>query len=152
MNRAIFVGFVGFIQNSCVYSISRTYPIWGYPLLVSLSEWICCHEFILFVQYVLVLISLYILLRAFNPKKRVEKIVFYGCILFYVMVMSTKWPDAILTFCLFFFAYFHKKQNFLIATILLGVTYHFRTEALVFLLVYIMYIVVKEKNLPLYYL
>jgi hypothetical protein len=129
-----------------VDSILDTYPIWGYPLLVSLSELICCYEFILFIQYLLVLISLYILLREFNPKKIAEKIIFYGCILCYVMVMSTKWPDAILASCLFFFAYFHNKQNFLIAAILLGVAYNFRTEALVFLLVYIIYIVVTEKR------
>jgi len=118
---------------------SDTYPMWGYPILLSLFQYFGSAESIFFFQYLLAIISLIIyfdISKEFSMNKRIlSDIIFF----FYTMILSVKWPDAILAFCLMKFAYSHINKNFIIAAIFLGIAYNFRSEALFFLLFYIFY-------------
>jgi len=122
-----------------------SYPIWGYSLLALLADKIFgCYEAVLVFQYLLFVLSLIIVCKRFYRSETevilTEKLLFFGCVIFFSMVLSVKWPDAILSFLLFITVVFSLDKKYTAGAVCLSLAYNFRPEALIFLMVYLIYL------------
>ena len=139
--------------SSFKYSITDqvmdSYPMWGYPIVISIFQ--NNETLVLLFHFLLLLISSIIFFNYshnFINSKIIKGLV--GILfIFYSLTISVKWPDAVLVFLLFIFCFFHSKKYFLFATISLALAYNFRSEALIFLLIYSTYLIINKKKIHL---
>ena len=139
--------------SSFKYSITDqvmdSYPMWGYPIVISIFQ--NNETLVLLFHFLLLLISSIIYFNYshnFINSKIIKGLV--GILfIFYSLTISVKWPDAVLVFLLFIFCFFHSKKYFLFATISLALAYNFRSEALIFLLIYSTYLIINKKKIHL---
>jgi hypothetical protein len=140
------------------YSITNqifdTYPMWGYPLVLFGMKFVGFeYQHIFYLQYILLVISYYLFFKKYSIENNtwLKNIVIFGLFIFYTAILSVKWPDAIVAFCLFMVGYFHINKKYLFAAIMLGIAYNFRTESLAFLLIYLIIIAWQYKKItPIY--
>jgi hypothetical protein len=128
---------------------AAAYPVWGYPFLAALMKLLGGYDLILLLQYLLLLLSIGLVYRYFDVDCRNfwHRLIFISAIVFYAMALSVKWPDAILTFCLLLFAVLYGRQKYFQAGLALVLGYNFRTEALLFLLLYLAVLVIGRKKI-----
>lgn len=127
-------------------NITATYPMWGYPVLLAIFEIIYDASLIFIFQYILCIYSLFKFFEKSKKLSTYEQIVSYIIFLFYVMLLSVKWPGAIYSFLFFMFALSHLNKEYLRAGLFLSLAYNFRSEALIFLIVYIFFIILRKKH------
>lgn len=109
------------------------YPIWGYPLLVTLGLLTGNPDlFLLVVQYFLSIAGTFFFYKMFELEKRIWHI---PLLLPFFAVMSVKWPDAIVAFGLVMYIYFaimylnkSRKSFLLLPGLTLGLISNFRSE------------------------
>jgi hypothetical protein len=128
-----------------------TYPIWGYPILAALVKFVSgSAENIVFLQFLLFLWSSLLVCDLVLIRNRIlsPAIIFalgFGQF-YYAMILSAKWPDAIMAFLLLMSAIHHYKKKYLVAALALALAYNFRSESLIFFLIYATYLVVKKRK------
>ena len=138
------------ILNISFYSYNggdvATYPMWGYPgLLAFLKHWNIV-EYLYSIQFGLAVISFVFFLKLVKNAKFTLRILCSLLFIFYAMILSVKWPDAIMTFLVFMAACAHTNRKYLLAGALLGIAYNFRSESLVFLLVYVVWVIFNVRQ------
>lgn len=111
------------------------YPLWGYPILLSLGYVFGNPTaFIIILQLILAMIGAYLFYHVFEIEKKNWHLIFF---IPYFADMSVKWPEAVVLFLLFVFLFFFKKHivyhNFLylfLSGLFFGITCNFRSDYL----------------------
>ena len=141
------------ILNSSFYSYNgvdvATYPMWGYPALLAFLKFWNIIDYVYYIQFGLAILSLIFFLKQIKKKNLFLKIICSILFLFYTMLLSVKWPDAIMGFIVFMAACSHFYKKYFLAGILLAVAYNFRSETLVFLMVYIVWAIFNTRQLKI---
>lgn len=137
---------------------SKTYPIWGYSILLIPGTIIGSPSlFILVLQALMTFIGIKFIIKTFRLKSNLPTLLL---MLPYVAAMSVKWPDAIVLFLITAFLYYGREAlvrggfiNYILAIIALGITLNFRGEYLVFLpILILLYILILKKSKALWFL
>ncbi|MBC8239924.1 MAG: hypothetical protein H8E30_05550 [Alphaproteobacteria bacterium] len=128
-----------------------TYPIWGYPILVAIVKLISgSADNIIVVQYILFILSSFLVYDIVIIQRRILSPAIVFSLLFgqfyYAMLLSAKWPDAIMAFLLLFSVICHYKNRYILALLSLALAYNFRAEALIFFMIYATYVAFKQRK------
>lgn len=126
---------------------AATYPIWGYPAFLAFLLFLNIIDYIYYVQFGLAIISLVFFCKLVKDENLLLKAISSILFLFYVMLLSVKWPDAIMAFLVFMAACSHLNKKYLFAGALLAIAYNFRSETLIFLVVYIAWVIWNTRQL-----
>lgn len=128
-----------------------SYPMWGYAALVAATNSVAGDQGILIFQYLLLLASFALIVRMCplpGLDRPLDAVIFYGALLFYTMLLSVKWPAAIVGFLLLAFAVSHQRQHYLLAAVMLLIVYNFRTEGLGLWGLYVAYLLISRTAVP----
>lgn len=145
------------ISNLC-YSLNgycsspSFYPIWGYTFLL-LPDMLFKTNFLilLILQYILTILSINLFYYIFNVEKK-----HYHLILFlpFIAIMSTKTPDAIISFLIIVSLYFIKRyidsnhvKYIIFAGISSGIILNFRSEYLYLFIFPLLLVIFLKRNL-----
>ena len=138
------------ILNISFYSYNgddaATYPMWGYPGLLAFLQFWNIVDYLYYIQFGLAIISLVFFLKLVKNENFLLRTVCSLLFIFYAMLLSVKWPDAIMAFLVFMTACSHINKKYLLAGVLLGIAYNFRSESLVFLLVYVAWVMFNVRQ------
>ena len=130
---------------------AATYPMWGYPALMAMLSPVGGGQSVLVFQYVLLLVSFLLIYRSLALPRWGEHLkvaLFYGVIIAYGVLLSVKWPAAILAFLLLVFAFLHQRRMHGLASLILLLAAQFRSEALIIWVIYLLFLAIQVVRSP----
>lgn len=139
-------------------NFTKTYPIWGYSLLLIPSVIIGFPSIsILILQAFLTFFGLRFIKQTFRLKSNIQTLFL---MLPYIAAMSVKWPDAIVLFLITAFVHFGRKaldsgkrENYILAICSIGIALNFRGEYLLLLPIFILiYFLILQKAKVMWFL